>query len=67
MQCDQCEAARINGVFCHEIGCPNSRKTWIPEREQWIRFVECFNCGYEVEAGTTCDCQEPMEEEQDDA
>ena len=24
--CDQCEAAMINGVFCHETGCPNSRK-----------------------------------------
>jgi hypothetical protein len=28
--CDQCEAAMINGVFCHETGCPNARK----EREQ---------------------------------
>lgn len=24
--CDQCEASMINGVFCHETGCPNSRK-----------------------------------------
>jgi energy-coupling factor transporter ATP-binding protein EcfA2 len=24
--CDQCEATMINGVFCHEHGCPNSRK-----------------------------------------
>lgn len=21
--CDQCQAAVINGVFCHETGCPN--------------------------------------------
>jgi|SRR5579864_940975 len=28
--CDQCNAAMINGVFCHETGCPNKRK----EREQ---------------------------------
>jgi uncharacterized OB-fold protein len=28
--CNQCDAAVINGVFCHETGCPNARK----EREQ---------------------------------
>lgn len=28
--CDQCSASMINGVFCHETGCPNARK----EREQ---------------------------------
>ena len=28
IRCNQCEAAMINGVFCHETGCPNSRKTW---------------------------------------
>jgi hypothetical protein len=32
MHCDQCEAARINGIFCHETGCPNQKKTWLPER-----------------------------------
>ncbi len=21
--CDQCVALMINGVYCHEIGCPN--------------------------------------------
>lgn len=25
-RCDQCVAAMINGVFCHETGCPNARK-----------------------------------------
>ncbi len=55
MKCDQCEAARIDGVFCHETGCPNSRKTWVPDRG-WVRFLECFECGYDVEEGTTCDC-----------
>lgn len=24
--CDQCVAAMINGVFCHETGCPNKTK-----------------------------------------
>lgn len=22
-RCDQCDSATINGVFCHEFGCPN--------------------------------------------
>ena len=26
MKCDQCEMLSINGVACHEIGCPNSKK-----------------------------------------
>lgn len=36
--CNQCEALMINGVYCHEIGCPNS---WMGE----IR--ECKWCGNE--------------------
>ena len=24
--CDQCVALMINGVFCHETGCPNQHK-----------------------------------------
>ncbi len=55
MHCDQCEALMINGVFCHETGCPNSRKTWVSNRG-WVRFLECSACGSDVEEGTTCDC-----------
>jgi len=62
MKCDQCSATMINGVFCHESGCPNSRKTWVPDREQWVLFVKCHECGCDVEAGESCDCQQPMEE-----
>lgn len=25
-RCDQCVMVRINGVACHEHGCPNARK-----------------------------------------
>lgn len=25
-RCDQCIAVVINGVYCHEHGCPNARK-----------------------------------------
>lgn len=60
MTCDQCQATRINGVFYHEIGCPNSRKTWVPGRG-WVQFVECRECGDDVEVGTFCDCLEEYE------
>ncbi len=56
MNCDQCSAAMINGTFCHEHGCPNAKKTWVPDREQWVRFVECHECGAEIEVGESCDC-----------
>ncbi len=64
-RCNQCEAAMINGVFCHETGCPNERKAWVAEREEWVRYVKCFECGCDVEVGEHCDCQD--EPEPDDA
>jgi hypothetical protein len=54
MRCDSCEMLSINGIACHEHGCPNSRKTWIAERGQWILFLECRECGCDVEAGEVC-------------
>lgn len=61
ISCNQCEAIMINGIFCHETGCPNAHKTWIEDREDWVHFIKCHQCGYDVEAGTTCDCQEEEE------
>jgi hypothetical protein len=57
MRCDQCQMLSINGVLCHETGCSNSRKTWIEERGEWVKFVECRECSADVEVGTVCDCQ----------
>ena len=39
MKCNQCEACMINGIFCHEQGCPNSNKEYI--NGEWER-VEDF-------------------------
>lgn len=63
-KCDQCEQLRINGIVCHEIGCPNANKTWDKERQQWIRYIECRECGSEVEEGEVCSCSQPEEEEE---
>ncbi len=57
IKCDQCEALMINGVFCHETGCPNSKKTW--EDGEWIRYLDCFECGAKVREEELCNCQEP--------
>jgi len=40
--CDQCQAVTINGVGCHETGCPNSWKD--PATDQPY-LKECFVCG----------------------
>lgn len=33
-RCDQCEAMMINGIYCHETGCPNTHKVKIDG--EWI-------------------------------
>ena len=45
MNCDQCEAVMINGVFCHETGCPNSHKRYIDG--EWMIVYVCPECGSE--------------------
>lgn len=32
--CNQCQAAVINGLYCHETGCPNARKVKIDG--EWV-------------------------------
>jgi hypothetical protein len=53
--CDQCQLARIQGVICHETGCPNMRAKW--DGERWVKYRECFECGCDVTVGEVCDCQ----------
>lgn len=61
ISCNQCQLLGINGTPCHERGCPNSRKSWVPDRGDWVLFVRCFHCGCDVEAGTNCGCCEETE------
>lgn len=35
-QCPDCEALMIDGVYCHELGCPSAWKD---------KKIECKNCG----------------------
>jgi hypothetical protein len=58
MRCDQCQILSINGLACHEIGCPNTWKTWIEDRQEWVFVLRCFYCGFPVEEGTICSCRD---------
>lgn len=39
-KCNQCDSATINGVYCHEHGCPNIDKFWDEENEMWMDIEE---------------------------
>jgi hypothetical protein len=54
MKCDQCEMVSINGIACHETGCPNSRLTWNEEYGRFIKTRECRECGSTIELGEVC-------------
>lgn len=56
MKCDQCVAAMINGVFCHETGCPNTHKKYDLYEERWMLTFECTDCGSELVEGERCKC-----------
>jgi hypothetical protein len=36
IKCGQCQMLAINGLPCHETGCPNSNKTWSIEENDWV-------------------------------
>lgn len=62
ISCDSCEMLSIQGVACHEIGCPNSGARF--EDGCWVRYRECFICGYDAPVGQPCDCTRDMEDDE---
>lgn len=54
MECNQCEAAMINGVFCHETGCPNTHARFDADTGEWIKQRVCYNCGNTIDADGVC-------------
>lgn len=34
MKCNQCDSMYINGLFCHETGCPNKDKVYVDG--EWV-------------------------------
>ena len=54
ISCDQCQMLSINGIACHETGCPNMGARWDSESGEWIKQRKCFTCGYTVDADSEC-------------
>lgn len=52
VNCDQCQALMIQGVFCHETGCPNTHKRFIDG--EWLNIRECRECGSHVIGDDVC-------------
>jgi|HubBroStandDraft_1064217.scaffolds.fasta_scaffold34755_8 hypothetical protein len=63
VHCDQCQMLAINGVACHEIGCPNMGARWDRGDQAWVKQRECFDCGCTVDADDPC-CSAREEEEE---
>lgn len=61
INCDHCNAAMIQGVFCHESGCPNYCSRFDIESGRWIKQRRCFECGYDCDRDDPC-CNEPIED-----
>jgi hypothetical protein len=54
IHCNQCQMLSINGVACHEIGCPNTGARWDRVNDCWIKQRECRDCGCTVDADDPC-------------
>ncbi len=65
-KCDQCQMLAINGHNTHETGCPNSKKTWVADRQAWVLYLECSICGDDVEEGEFCTCQDKPDDEEEE-
>lgn len=53
--CNQCEAATINGVYCHEQGCPD---TWTTELRDCKWCGNEFKPDYDSQSCCSQDCLE---------
>lgn len=62
MKCNQCNACMINGVFCHELGCPNRGKKWNEETQNFETVYTCQECGFEsFDSGSVESCCQPID------
>ena len=58
--CNKCSllVTSYNGTryYRHQDRCPNKGAVWVRDREDWVHFHDCPECGYPVEEGECCDC-----------
>lgn len=60
VDCDQCEMLSINGIPCHESGCPNAKARWDPDNQSWVKQYTCRECGCKADIGTECCTDDPF-------
>lgn len=53
-KCNQCDSVTINGLYCHELGCPNARKRYDTDSESWVNVATCPECGNEYDPEESC-------------
>lgn len=63
MKCPSCIASMINGMACHETGCPDRKLILIgPDAGQYLHV--CRTCGCDVLSDDRdkyfCDCNDPV-------
>ena len=54
IHCDECEMLMIQGVACHERGCPNSGARYDADYQGWVQQRVCFECGCTVDYAEPC-------------
>ncbi len=63
MKCDKCQALMVQGVFCHEKGCPNRNAVWGEDLGKFRMLYRCRQCNesylYEEQAVKCCADNEP--------
>ncbi len=69
-KCNQCDSFSVNGIYCHESGCPNEDKKYNHDTESWESVYTCFECGCEYDnpesAGECCGFIQEEEEEEEE-
>ena len=51
MKCNQCNAAMINGIYCHETGCTNTKIKFLkiePDERSNRKPVNKFHINYQI-------------------
>lgn len=59
MRCDSCEMLMINGVPCHERGCPRGGDRYDSDTQTWVAQYVCRECGCTVDRTDDCCNGEP--------
>lgn len=66
VRCDRCEMLMINGVACHERGCPNLGARYDRKAKEWVKLGKCRECGQMLDADNDAHatnlCCDAMEE-----